>query len=270
MFFQNEQFTFQITTFFSTLQDAHNCILDFDENTSLFAVYDGHGGCEVAQYCSLKLPNFIKQTEAYKAGNIEKALEDTFLGIDATIVTEEVVRELNVIASEKDLSQDRSDEEENVDHLYEEAEMPLDKVLEKYKNKLLHSNVINQPKDSEKLPSSSSSQAACSSSSSSSTSHSKDTVSEVQSSTSSANEAVSLKYTDNKAADTSSASEENIKLPVPDCSDNKEAITSTKSEAECKSGGEHVNGDVTSEELNKSDVSSSSGENGDVSKKGEN
>jgi len=29
------------------LQDAHNCCLDFDENVSQFAVYDGHGGHEV-------------------------------------------------------------------------------------------------------------------------------------------------------------------------------------------------------------------------------
>lgn len=26
------------------LQDAHNCILEFDEETAMFAVYDGHGG----------------------------------------------------------------------------------------------------------------------------------------------------------------------------------------------------------------------------------
>lgn len=242
--------------------------MNFDENTSLFAVYDGHGGCEVAQYCSLKLPNFIKETEAYKAGDIEKALEDAFLGIDATIITEEVAKELNIIASEKELPQDKSDdEEENVDHLYEEAEMPLDKVLEKYKKKL--SNVINQSKDSEKLPSSSSSQAACSSSSSS-TSHSKDSVNEVESSTSSANEAVSLNHMDNKAAETSSASEENSKLPVPDSSENKEAASSKESEADCKSGDKHVNGEATSEELSKSDVSSSSSTgNGEVSKKGE-
>lgn len=29
---------------FWVLQDAHNCILEFDEETSMFAVYDGHGG----------------------------------------------------------------------------------------------------------------------------------------------------------------------------------------------------------------------------------
>lgn len=25
-------------------QDAHNCIPEFDEETAMFAVYDGHGG----------------------------------------------------------------------------------------------------------------------------------------------------------------------------------------------------------------------------------
>lgn len=28
----------------SVLQDAHNCILEFDDETAMFAVYDGHGG----------------------------------------------------------------------------------------------------------------------------------------------------------------------------------------------------------------------------------
>lgn len=28
----------------SVSQDAHNCIPDFDEDTAMFAVYDGHGG----------------------------------------------------------------------------------------------------------------------------------------------------------------------------------------------------------------------------------
>lgn len=29
---------------FAMSQDAHNCILEFDEDTAMFSVYDGHGG----------------------------------------------------------------------------------------------------------------------------------------------------------------------------------------------------------------------------------
>lgn len=81
---------------FFHFQDAHNALLDFDENTAFFAVYDGHGGQEVAQYCSQKLPQFIKDTEAYKKGDIEQALIEGFLGFDASIATPEVVEVLKV------------------------------------------------------------------------------------------------------------------------------------------------------------------------------
>lgn len=80
------------------LQDAHNIILDFDENTSLFAVYDGHGGAEVASYCSHKLPNYIKDTSAYKTGEMVQALEESFLCFDATITTPEVMTILKELA----------------------------------------------------------------------------------------------------------------------------------------------------------------------------
>lgn len=64
----------------------------------MFAVYDGHGGHEVALYTSQKLPDFIKQTEAYKKGDLENALIDAFLDFDATIATREVVAVLKELA----------------------------------------------------------------------------------------------------------------------------------------------------------------------------
>lgn len=75
--------------------------MDYDVNTSFFGVYDGHGGHEVSQYCAEKLPEFIKNTEAYKAGDIERALVDGYLEFDGTLVKEDVVQQLKRIAQDK-------------------------------------------------------------------------------------------------------------------------------------------------------------------------
>ncbi|KAJ2952673.1 hypothetical protein O0L34_g7012 [Tuta absoluta] len=120
-------------------EDSHNTILEFDTNTSLFAVYDGHGGAEVATYCSQKLPDYIKNTEAYKNGELVKALEDAFLGFDATIATKEVMDILKELAGEINPpgpSDNEESEDENVSNLYQEARLPLQEVLAKYENKL--------------------------------------------------------------------------------------------------------------------------------------
>ena len=67
------------------LQDAHNAILDFDTNSSLFAVYDGHGGHEVAVYTAKNLPNYIRKNELYRKGQMDEALVESFVEFDRTI-----------------------------------------------------------------------------------------------------------------------------------------------------------------------------------------
>ncbi|XP_015524868.1 probable protein phosphatase CG10417 isoform X1 [Neodiprion lecontei] len=122
-------------------EDAHNCCLNFDKDVSLFAVYDGHGGHEVATYCAQKLPQFIKDTDAYKNGDIEQALKEAFLGFDATLAKPEIVTVLKEIAGascgakEKTEAED-SDEEENVCNLRMEAAMPLEQVMAKYQSEV--------------------------------------------------------------------------------------------------------------------------------------
>ncbi|KAB0795291.1 hypothetical protein PPYR_12130 [Photinus pyralis] len=135
-------------------EDAHNCLLDFDVNTALFAVYDGHGGHEVAHYCAQKLPDFIKSCEPYKSNDLEKALEESFLGFDATIETPKVITQLKEIAGAKETQNesDNSDVEENVSNLYEEATMPLEQVIEKYTSNLKHPHMLNLQKDDDKQP----------------------------------------------------------------------------------------------------------------------
>ncbi|KAL3869304.1 hypothetical protein ACJMK2_041998 [Sinanodonta woodiana] len=122
-----------------TQEDAHNCLPDFDEgtNTCMFAVYDGHGGAEVAQYCSLNLPSFIKDCQEYKDGHLEDALKKAFLEFDASLVKEEVIKELKVIAGVDDDGEE--DEEDGdpmgkceADMLRAEADMPLEELLAHY------------------------------------------------------------------------------------------------------------------------------------------
>ncbi|XP_014673428.1 PREDICTED: probable protein phosphatase CG10417 [Priapulus caudatus] len=111
-------------------EDAHNCIPEFDDKTSLFAVYDGHGGSEVAQYCSMYFPDYLKNNEAYRNGNMAQALEDAFLGFDETLVKPSVVKDLKAIAGVDD--DEEEDDEEDKAALFEEATMPLEELLARY------------------------------------------------------------------------------------------------------------------------------------------
>uniref|UniRef100_A0A2H8TUS7 PPM-type phosphatase domain-containing protein n=1 Tax=Melanaphis sacchari TaxID=742174 RepID=A0A2H8TUS7_9HEMI len=66
-------------------EDAHNCLLDFDKSVALFAVYDGHGGAEVAQYAAEKLPSLVKNS-LYDNQDYEKALIKAFMDFDDSLI----------------------------------------------------------------------------------------------------------------------------------------------------------------------------------------
>lgn len=115
--------------------------MNFDSNTSLFAVFDGHGGSEVALYCSQKLPDFLKNVEAYKKGEFEQALKDAFIGFDATLVNDDVIEELKKLipddkVDETDTDEEADEDEENINELCNEGRMPLNELLEKLKDPL--------------------------------------------------------------------------------------------------------------------------------------
>lgn len=142
--------------------------MDFDTDTSFFAVYDGHGGREVAEYCSKKLPEFIKNTPAYKTGDIEQALIEGFLEFDKTLCTPEVIEELRKLQKLVDENgEEESDVEENVKNLYEEAAMPIEEVIKKYKKSVNESdekiNVLQPRRKKDNDASSSSSEVTASS-----------------------------------------------------------------------------------------------------------
>lgn len=92
----------------------------------------------MAEYCSLKLPEFLKEIESFKAGDYEKALREAFIGFDATLLEDKVIAELRQLARNnpdfEDSDMDEDDETaEEIVNLHQEATMPLSEVLEKYK-----------------------------------------------------------------------------------------------------------------------------------------
>ncbi|XP_050427996.1 probable protein phosphatase 2C 6 [Adelges cooleyi] len=142
-------------------EDAHCCLLDFDKNISLFAVFDGHGGAEVAQYAADKLPGLIKN-EWFEKGEYEKALIKAYLEFDDSLIEPSVVETLNAIREENNQTEEddndgEEEEGEELNELYKEADMPIEDIILKYKNKIMSKldveNAIDQP-GSSKLPAS--------------------------------------------------------------------------------------------------------------------
>lgn len=74
--------------------------------------------------------------EAYRKGDFEQALKDAFIGFDSTLVDPAVVEELKKFASDVmdgSETEDDADDEENLAELWEERDMDINDVLEKYK-----------------------------------------------------------------------------------------------------------------------------------------
>merc|ERR1711937_934804 len=116
-------------------EDAHSVELELTPNVSLFAVYDGHGGHEVAQWSALALPkliaeNLLKHNE--KLDTFEEKLKELFIQHDEKILSEEVISELHKLAG-RDLPPSAADEmKEELDDLEAEAEMTQEELLAKY------------------------------------------------------------------------------------------------------------------------------------------
>lgn len=67
----------------------------------------------MAQYAAVHFPEFLKTVAAYGEGSLAVALENAFLGFDATLVTEDVKKQLSLLAAngEKTDKADDNDEE---------------------------------------------------------------------------------------------------------------------------------------------------------------
>jgi serine/threonine protein phosphatase PrpC len=68
-----------------SMEDAYISLPDFTENISLFAIFDGHGGAEVARFCAKYFPAELLKNVNFKQGKYKLALEETFLKMDTLL-----------------------------------------------------------------------------------------------------------------------------------------------------------------------------------------
>ncbi|XP_041970031.1 probable protein phosphatase 2C T23F11.1 isoform X1 [Aricia agestis] len=75
-----------------SMDDSHTHILSLpdDPGTAFFAVYDGHGGANVAEYAGKHLHKFITARPEYHLGNIEEAMKQGFLDLDQAMLEEDM------------------------------------------------------------------------------------------------------------------------------------------------------------------------------------
>jgi len=84
------------------MEDAHALVLRLEGDDSLppkafFAVYDGHGGFEVARFASRHVHSLLQESEKFKNGNIGEALVDAYIQTDEMMTTPDGLKELRAI-----------------------------------------------------------------------------------------------------------------------------------------------------------------------------
>ena len=92
--FENEYFKIgacEMQGWRKTMEDAAIILSNFDKkNTSLFGILDGHGGSVVSKFVAYNLKALLIRTEAYKKGNYEQALIESFLLMDDILGDQEI------------------------------------------------------------------------------------------------------------------------------------------------------------------------------------
>lgn len=77
------------------MEDAHTILLSLpdDDQSSFFAVFDGHGGAKVANYASENLFRVLTSNKFYRDGHIEDALKNVFVEFDEMMFNDEKMRD---------------------------------------------------------------------------------------------------------------------------------------------------------------------------------
>jgi serine/threonine protein phosphatase PrpC len=76
------------------MEDTYVIDCNFEHGCSFFAVFDGHGGSEVASYCARHFGKQLKKLQEWKEHKYEEALVRAFLAMDEQMLTPQGQREL--------------------------------------------------------------------------------------------------------------------------------------------------------------------------------
>ena len=76
------------------MEDAKLCEIEIPDNAMCFGVFDGHGGREVAVFVAKHFCAELLANEHYKNGNIEIALQETYMRMDEKLRSKEGQQEL--------------------------------------------------------------------------------------------------------------------------------------------------------------------------------
>ena len=86
-----------------TMEDAHiaQVALNKDEDISLFAVFDGHGGAEVAKFCAKHMGPELVNLASFGAGDFDNALKEAFHRMDRMLLDDTFAGELASVRAQQ-------------------------------------------------------------------------------------------------------------------------------------------------------------------------